>query len=93
MGAFGGDQTGKLVAAGHQHQAPRGARQQRAHVVGVTGVVQHDQHPFPSEQAAVEGALGLQSDRDPLWGHSEGVQHPPDRIGRFHHRPSRVEPP
>ena len=42
VGAVGGDQAGELVAAGDQHQAAGRAGQQRADLVGVAGVVQHD---------------------------------------------------
>ena len=54
VGALGGDQAGELVAAGHHHQAARRAGQQRADLVGVAGVVEHDQHPPAGQQAAVQ---------------------------------------
>src|SRR6266511_2326518 len=54
VGAVAGDQAGEPVAAGHQRQAAHGSRQQRADLFDVAGVVEHDQHPAPGEQAAIE---------------------------------------
>ena len=73
---------GKLVPAGHHHQAAGGAGQQRTHLVEVAGVVQHDEHPPAGQQAAVQRRLRLQAHRDALRRHRECVQEPPDRLAR-----------
>jgi hypothetical protein len=43
-GAVGGGQAGQLAAACDQDQAAWAGRQQRADLLLVAGVVQHDQH-------------------------------------------------
>jgi len=47
-GTLGRGQSDQLAAAGHHHHGLRGAGQQRAHLRGIAGVVQHDQHPPPN---------------------------------------------
>lgn len=44
-GAVAGDQPAEPVAAGDQHQTAWAGGQQRADLLGVAGIVQHDQHP------------------------------------------------
>jgi hypothetical protein len=51
--AMPGDQARQVVAAGYHDRARTGAGQQRTHLFGVGGVVQHNQHPASREQAAV----------------------------------------
>ena len=89
VGAVGGDQAGQLVAAGDHDQAARRAGQQRADLLGVAGVVQHDQHPPAGEQAAVQRRparprpAGIRCGR-----HAERVEEAAERLGRAH-RPCR----
>ena len=49
-------QPGQRRPAGHHHQAPSAAGQQRPHLGCVRRVVQHDQHPPPGQHAAVRPA-------------------------------------
>jgi hypothetical protein len=72
--ALGRDQADDLVPAGHQSEAARCARQQRAHLVGVARVVQHDEDPRAGEQAAVERGLPVEAGRDPGRHHEQRVQ-------------------
>ena len=52
-GAVPGHQPCQRIAAGHQHATGRRARQQRPHLLGRAGVVQHHQYPPPGEHAPV----------------------------------------
>jgi hypothetical protein len=67
--AVGRGQPGELIPAGNQHQAARAARQQRPDLRSITGIVQHDEHPPPGQQAAVQRRLTIQVRRDPLGRH------------------------
>jgi hypothetical protein len=68
-----------------------GAGQQWANLVGVAGVVEHDEHPPVGEETAVEGRLDFQADRDVLGWYAEGVQQPAYRLGRRDRRAARVK--
>ena len=91
-GAFGRGQAGEPVPAGDQRQATRCAGQQRADLLGIPGVVQHDKYPAAAQQAAVQAGLCLQTGRDAGRRHPEGVQKPPHRLRRADHRPAGIEP-
>ena len=93
VGALGDDQAAQLITAGHDDQAARRAGQQRPNLVFFGRVVQQDQHPPPGEQASVQRRLGLQAERNLLRRDPEGVQEPPDRLGRGHGGAGRVEAP
>jgi len=67
--------------AGHQHQAARGARQQRRHLRLARRVVQQDQHPAPGDPAAVERGAVVRVVRDVLAGHPERPEHAVERVG------------
>jgi hypothetical protein len=43
--------------------AQQAARQQRAHLVGVAGVVQHHQDALLGQQAAIQSGAGVEIDR------------------------------
>ena len=91
VGGFGGDQAAELVPAGHDRQAPRRARKQRADLLGAPRVVQHQQYPLASEQAPVQRGLGRQARRDPFHRHPERVKEPAHRLGLVHCLPGRIE--
>jgi hypothetical protein len=74
MGTLGRDQAGELVAAGHQRQAPRRGREQRADLIRIPGVVQHDQHPPAGEQAPVEADLPREARRLAIGRHPQRLQ-------------------
>jgi hypothetical protein len=57
-------QSGQPASAGHQDQAARLGREQRAYLICAAGVVEHHQHP-PARQPAAE-QRGLVIDL-PLW--------------------------
>ena len=48
------------------------------------GVVQHDQHPPPGQQAPVPGRPLVGPGRDVRAGHAQGAQEPGQRVGRRH---------
>ncbi|MDT4987309.1 MAG: hypothetical protein QOI74_1403 [Micromonosporaceae bacterium] len=90
----GGVQVGEAAPAGDQHGAARRVGQQRAHLLGGRGVVQHHQGPGTGETAAVGGGAGVQVVRDLVAGYpqqtQETVQHG-GRVGR-RVRPIGVDP-
>ncbi len=92
-GVVGGDQPAQVVAAGHDHQAPRRTGQQRPDVRGVAGVVQHQQHPPVGEQRAVQRDLRLVVARHVARGHAERVEEPAHGVGGVQHRAAGVETP
>jgi hypothetical protein len=57
VGACGGDQARKLVAAGDHDQAGGGAGKQRPDLLGVAGVVQQDEYPPASQPRTVQRRL------------------------------------
>ena len=71
-----GGQPGQRRPAGHHHEAPRTAGQQRPHLRRVAGVVQHDQHPPPGQHAAVQPAPRLRIGRDLGGRYPQGGQEP-----------------
>ena len=56
---------------------PGRARQQRADLLGVAGVVEHHEHPPAGQHAAVQRGLRVEVGRDPLTGHAERLQQSP----------------
>jgi hypothetical protein len=85
------DQPGQVVPAGHQRHAGAATGQQWAHLIGVAGVVEHDQHlPVGHQRPVVGGPLG-QVDRDVRAVHAEAAQERGERVGRGH-RLLGVEP-
>ena len=52
---LGAGQVGHPAAGRDQHRAGRGAGQQRPDLGGVTGVVEHDEHPAPGQDGPVAG--------------------------------------
>ena len=92
LGALCGDQGGELVPAGDDGQAAGRTGQQRADLLGVPGVVQHDQHPPRRQHAAVERGPGVEVGRDPGGGHPERAQEVGQHHVRVERRCARVEP-
>ena len=92
LGALGGDQGGELVPAGDDGQAAGRTGQQRADLLGVPGVVQHDQHPPRRQHAAVQRGPGVEVGRDPGGGHPERAQEVGQHRVRVERRCARVEP-
>ena len=74
VGAVHRDQAGELVPASDQGEAAGRPGQQRPHLVGVGGVVQHDQHPSVGEEASVEPDQGVVGQRAPLGHHAERIE-------------------
>jgi hypothetical protein len=91
-GPLGHGETGQLAAAGHDHQAAGRAGQQRPHLGGVPGVVEHDQQPPAGHQTEIQSGLRIWVLRNPFGGHLQGIQESPDRGGRAHRRTARIEP-
>jgi len=91
-GAVVGDQAAKPVPAGDQHDAARAAGQQRADLLGVAGVVEHDQHPPVGQQRAVLGRRRLRLERHLFCRHAEGLQEPGQRLDGAHRRGRRISP-
>ena len=91
MSAFGGDQTGEVVAAGHHGQAARRSGQQRADLLDVPRIVQHHQDPPAREQAAVEPGLAWQVRRNPGNRHPERLQESAYRLAGIQRLPAWIE--
>jgi hypothetical protein len=68
-----------------------GAGQQGADVLGVAGVVQHDEDAPVGEEAAVQRGLRVEPRGDPLTGNAERVEEGPDGLGRAHDRTAGME--
>ena len=86
VGAVAGEQAGQPVPAGDQHQAAGAARQQRADLVGVDGVVQHHQHPPVGQQRPVPAGRRLHVDRDLFGRLAERTQQVRQRLHRAYRR-------
>lgn len=91
MGAFDGHEPLELVAAGDDGQAAVRGGQQRTHLLGVAGVVQHDEDASPGQESAVRRGLRVQFRGNVTHGHAEGVEQGTQRLGRAHRRPAQVE--
>jgi hypothetical protein len=89
-GAVQGDQRGEPVPAGDQDLAARRPRQQRPHLLGPGGVVQHDQHPPPAQQRPVHPGDLVLLRREVRGGHPEGAYEPLQHLRRRHRRPRAV---
>jgi hypothetical protein len=81
-GSLGRGQARQLVPAGDHHRTAAAARQQGTHLIGVAGVVQDDEHPPASQQAAVQALLSRRARRDPVSRDLQRVQEPADRVRR-----------
>lgn len=79
---MGDGEPGQPPAAGHQDGGSGAARQQRRHLLGVRGVVQHDQHPPVREQSPVEPGQRLLVSRRRSRIHAERADEQPERGGR-----------
>jgi hypothetical protein len=79
-------QSGQAVAAGHQRRAVRPAGEQRADVVGVARVVQHDQQAPGVRQRAVEADPRTQLRRRLTGRYAQGRQQEQQRVGRTDRR-------
>jgi len=90
-GTLGRDQAGELVAAGHHRYGVRSARQQRAYLLRVAGVVEHYQHPFAGQDAAEEGGLGAGAGRYPYGRYAEGLKESAYRLAGRHWPHARAE--
>jgi hypothetical protein len=86
-------QAGQLAAAGHQHQAARRARQQRADLLGVGGIVEQHQHPAARQQRPVQPLLVGQGGRDPRRRDAQRAQEAVQRGLRRHRLAARREAP
>jgi hypothetical protein len=78
------DQRVQPVPAGDQHRAGRRAGQQRCDLVAGDGVVQHDEHPPPGDQGAVELGFGVEVGGDAVRVDAQGVEEPAHRNRRLH---------
>jgi hypothetical protein len=92
VSAVQGGQTGKTMAAGDQNRAGGAARQQRTYLVGVAGVVQHDQHLLVGHQAAIARGLDVQFDRQRGRINAERDQEGAERLTGGGGMSGRVEP-
>jgi hypothetical protein len=86
-----GDQSGEVVATGHDNHAARGAWQQWADLVGVASVVQHHERPPAGQQGAIQPDLCVELRRHAFGRDAERVQEDLDRPVGAHHR-ARTEP-
>src|SRR6185437_2930853 len=86
MGALGGDEADQQVTAGDEHQRARGARQEGPHLLGITRVVQHDEHSSTSDEASIERRLFIWFGRSPLGWYAEGFEETPYHLGRLQRR-------
>ena len=75
-------QRGQPAAAGDQNQAARRPRQQRANLIGVGGVIQHQQHFLAGQVVAPQRRPRLQARRDPLRRDAGGEQQGGERFSR-----------
>ena len=57
-------QRGQVAAAGHQHEAPRAARQQRPHLLAAHGIVEQQQQLLTRHVITPERHPGFQARRD-----------------------------
>jgi hypothetical protein len=89
--AFRGDEAGEPVAAGDDDRAVRGAGQQRPHLLGVSRVVQYDQHPPIGQQVAVERELVVDPRRQIRRRHAERREQAAHRVSPAQRRATRVE--
>ena len=83
-------QPAQVVAARDQHQTRGRAGQQRPHLVGVAGVVEHDQHPLARQPRAVERAERVLVGGHLVVRHAERVQEPGEDRVRRDRRPGGV---
>ncbi|GAA3107385.1 hypothetical protein GCM10020001_026690 [Nonomuraea salmonea] len=90
--AVQGDQAAQPVPAGDDDAAAGVAGQQRAYLVGLRDVVQHQQHAPAGEQRAVERDLRVQLDGDVLGRLAQPLQQQRQRLGGRHRR-APVEAP
>jgi hypothetical protein len=90
-GALGGDQSQQPVAAGDDHPGRLATRKQRPDLLGVPGIVQHDEDSPVGDQAPVETNLLRQAHRDPVRRDGQRVQEDPDRLARLHRRCRSLE--
>ena len=81
--AFGDHEPGQPVAAGDQHQAARRARQQRADVIAVAGVVEQDEHSPPGQRIAQHGRRPRDVAGHAVRADSERLEKPAHRVERL----------
>lgn len=93
MRAVARHQPAQLAATGHDHSAPRRARQQRFDLLGVAGVVQHHQHPPAGQHAPEPGGSGVDLVGQRTMGDPERLQEPAQHLTRSHHQARGVEAP
>ncbi len=84
------DQAAQVVPRRHDHPARRRPRQQRPHLVGRGGVVQHQQHPPARHQRAQHRALLVRVRRDLVRRHPERPQEPRQQVHLVRGRSQRV---
>jgi hypothetical protein len=89
--AFGGGQAGQAVAARDDDHAPRRAGQQRADLLGVSGVVQDHEHPLAREHAAVERRPGREIRGNARHRDPERLEKSAQGVARLERHPARVE--
>jgi hypothetical protein len=93
LGVLGQDQASEPVTAGHNDEAARRARQQRADLPNVAGVVEQHEHPPAGQEAAVQADLRVEARRDARPRHHERVEEAAYRVGRLDRQSGRVETP
>ena len=90
-GALGGDQPQQPVAAGDDQPSRVATRKQRPDLLGVPGIVQHDEDSSVGDQAPVETDLLRQAHRNPMGRNGQRVQEDPNRLAWRHGRCRRLE--
>ena len=75
--ALGGDQSQQPVAAGDDHPSRIPAGKKRPDLLGVPGIVQHNEDSSIGDQAPVETDLLRQAHRDPVRRDGQRVQEDP----------------
>ena len=92
-GTVGHDEAGQTTSARHQCRTTRCAGQERANLVDVTRVVEHDEDPAGGQQAAVQPGLRLHVGGNSLVMHPECLQEAPHGLPRRNRDIARIETP
>ena len=84
VSALGGNQSQQPVAAGDDHPSRVATGKKRPNLLGVPGIVQHNEDSSVGDQAPVETDLLRQAHRDPVRRDGQRVQEDPDRLAWLH---------
>jgi hypothetical protein len=85
-------QRGEVPPAGHDHQAPVRAGQQRPDLLVSGCIVEEQQQLLADQMITPQPGAGVQVRRDLLRGHSGGLQQAGQRVGRIHRPLPRCVP-